>query len=1123
MSFVHLHCHTEYSLLDGLSKLDSLFKKAKEYNMSAVAITDHGRMHGVIEFYTKAKSYGIKPIIGFEAYVVDNLYIKNSRKNSHLVLLAKNNTGYQNLIKLCSISNTDGFYYRPRIDFGMLEKYSDGVIALSGCLHGVICNVLDDNIESLNVINKMKSIYNDDFYIEIQANGLPQQIEANKKLVDLARFTNTKIVATNDCHYIEESDKYCHDVLLCIGTKSKVSDLKRMKSVGNLSFISPEQMSLYFNEWPDAVSNTIAIAESCDVEIEMSSYHFPAITNFEGDNVEAFKKLCHDGLSSRLNSIKYEVCIEKYKERLQLEIDVILKIGFCDYFLIVQDFISWSRANGISVGPGRGSAAGSLVAWSLRITDIDPIPYNLLFERFLNSERVSMPDIDVDFCEERRSEVVEYVSNKYGTDRVSYITTFGTMKAKGALKDAGRALGVSFECLNDLSTCMSSSINASLVDELNNNEEFARLVSPISNIYDVAVKIEGVTRHASTHACGIIIADNDLIEYTPLYIDKNGQKVTQYNGKYLEKLGLMKFDFLGLKTLTVIKDAQRLVEQNQNISIDLDTQLFNDELVYQTIFKTGETDGVFQLESPGMKKYLRMLKPTCFEDIVAMLALYRPGPLGSGMVDEFIARKHGYKEVVYLLPCLEPVLNNTYGVIVYQEQVMQIAQVVAGYSLGQADILRRAMGKKNPEEMAKQKEIFLCGAKARGVNSMVANELFDLMEKFAEYGFNKSHSAAYAVLSYQTAYLKAHYPVEFMCALLSSETGDPDQLPRYINEAGRMGIQIESPDINIAVSKFSINNSAIIYGLSAIKGVGHEAIKNIMSLRKNGKFTSLEDFYYRSDLSKVNKKVLYSLVSAGCFSGFYDSMERCDAVLNHLSLLRVPKSKGGNQLLLPGLTKYESHSVNYDNLQTHTCSLFELCKRERDSIGTNIRYSYFENIPHNERHDTYISISDKDHKSDFELFGVFADVEYKTSKKGKSFISGYIQTRDYQYKFLAFGKAANLKIDFDTVVLISGKILHEEGGPTLLVEKSSKSLGNEFMEITYPLPSDIVSQSDCIEFVISNTDQIEEAIFVVKEHNLEYSGHNDSRRFILKDQMKNTVYESRCSEISTLLLSLAMI
>jgi len=1119
MSFVHLHCHTEYSLLDGLSKVDDLIARAKQYGMPAIAITDHGRMHGVIEFYTKCKSKGIKPILGVEAYVVEDLNEKKSRKNSHLVLLAENNKGYENLLKICSIANTDGFYYKPRIDYSTLSLYSEGIIALSACLHGVICNYLYDFELAKEQVSRMKDIYGDKFYIEIQANKINQQVLANEQLIDIAKATNTKIVATNDCHYIDEEDQYCHDVLLCIGTKSKVSDVKRMSSTGNLSFMSPEDMKQYFKDTPDAVSNTLDIAKMCNVELEMSGYHFPALDHSGLDNQAKFISMCHSGFANRLESLKYNINHDDYLSRLKYEIEIIINIGFCDYFLIVSDFISWAKTKGISVGPGRGSAAGSLVAWSLGITDLDPMPYNLLFERFLNVERVSMPDIDVDFCEERRNEVVEYVTRKYGESKVSCITTFGTMKAKAALKDAGRALGVDFGKINEISSCMDSSVSCSLAKELESNSEFANLVKPISHVYDVARKIEGVTRHASTHACGVIIADDDIVKYSPLYSDKNNQKVTQYNGKYLEKLGLIKFDFLGLKTLTVIRDTISLVQKSINKEIDLDTQLFNDGHVYASIFQAGETDGVFQLESPGMKKYLRMLKPTCFEDIIAMLALYRPGPLGSGMVDEFIARKHGEKSVTYLLPELESILCNTYGVIVYQEQVMQIAQVVAGYSLGQADLLRRAMGKKIPEEMMKQKEIFINGAKSRNVNMSIAEELFNLMEKFAEYGFNKSHSAAYAVLSYQTAFLKAYYPVEFMCALLTSESGNPDQLSRYMNESRRMGIVVKHPNINLSDRRFSVLNNEILYGLSAIKGVGLEAIKSIFQSRSRKKFVSISDFMKRIDQSKVNKKVIYSLISAGCFDDFEFSMDKIDAIVSYLQSLKHSKSQKNGQMMLPGMFESESCEKNLPaSIEFIESTLVDKCKREKASLGVNIRYSLFDGFDAPVKGDRYEEIVEKDHRSEITIHGVFDEFEKKTSLKGREFVAGSVCSPDYKYRFISFSTDVLSKIKEDKIWKIIGKIHHEEDGPLIFIESIEKFIPTGVVMEEEVLPS-IIEDMIVLSIDASSTGT---ALDIIKKHMNTSCQNTGVKRLLIKTSNGECVFNNDCGSVDILLLDLAI-
>ena len=886
--FVHLHCHTEYSLLDGAIRLKDLAARAKDFGMPATAITDHGNMYGATYFYKACKGVGIKPIIGCEVYVsADHTDTTSdvSRVRHHLILLAQNTAGYHNLVKLVSRGWTEGLYYKPRVDKAMLQEYSEGLIALSACVAGEIPRTLmgrnrlvqgggtmDD---AIRIAGEFSSLYPDRFYLEVQANDLPDQAEANTKLYELAEHTGLPLVATNDCHYLEQADVEAHDVLLCIQTQAKVTDEKRMRfDARDLYYKSAEEMEAAFKHVPEAISNTMRIAEQCTVEMDFGKHFFPVYELPEGMTLDdEFRKLSREGLQKRIEAHpeKDSLDVPAYEERLEWELKVICEMGFPGYFLIVQDFINWAKDNGIPVGPGRGSAAGSLVAWALRITNLDPIPYNLLFERFLNNERVSLPDIDVDFCEDRRGEVIAYVADKYGVDSVAQITTFGTMKAKAVLRDVGRAMDMIFKDVDRIAKLVPDDLKMTLRKALDVEPELALLYKNdpiIRKLIDISMRLEGLSRHASTHAAGVVVSDKPMIEYLPMYKGKKGELVTQYDGKMVEEVGLVKFDFLGLRTMTLITNALKNIEAQGMTAPDLDTLPFTDEAAYE-VYSRGDTDGVFQVESSGMRQYLRMLKPTCFEDVIAMLALYRPGPLGSGMVDEFIKRKHGEVEVSYPLPDLETCLKDTYGVIVYQEQVMQIAQIVGGYTLGGADLLRRAMGKKNPEAMAKERSRFVDGAKAQRVPEKKANEIFDLMEKFAEYGFNKSHSAAYALVSYHTAYLKAHYPVEFMSALLTSEIGNQDKILKYIAACKDMDIEVRKPDVQVSRRAFTAHQGAVIYGLGGVKSVGDEAIKEIVSAREEGgPFASFFDLCTRVSLRKVTKRVLENLIKSGACDCF---------------------------------------------------------------------------------------------------------------------------------------------------------------------------------------------------------------------------------------------------------------
>ncbi|MBN2140425.1 MAG: DNA polymerase III subunit alpha [Desulfovibrionaceae bacterium] len=871
--FVHLHVHTEYSLLDGAIRIKDLCQKAKDLGMPALAVTDHGNMFGALTFYQEARRLGIKPIIGCEVYVAPkSMKDKTGRAGEafHLVLLAKDLLGYRNLIKLVTAAHMEGFHYKPRVDKDLLRGHAKGLFALSACLAGEVNRkLLGQGLEAgVAAAREYAEIFPGHFYLELQANGLKEQDRANGLLLKVAQKTGLPIVATNDCHYLTREDYEAHDLLLCIQTQATVQDEKRMRmGTDQLYFKTPEEMEAAFAGQPEALANTQRIAEACNLEIELGRHHFPVYELPEGQSLEdEFERLARQGLERRIQAAGYEIDEQLYRDRLEHELSIIKRMGFPAYFLIVQDFINWAKLKGIPVGPGRGSAAGSITAWALRITNLDPIPYNLLFERFLNMERVSLPDIDVDFCERRRPEVIRYVSKKYGKDHVAQITTFGTMKAKAAVRDVGRALGMSFAETDRIAKLIPDELKMTIDRALDQEPELRAMAEAdpqVAKLIDISRRLEGLCRHASTHAAGVVLSDRPMTEYLPLYKGKKGEVVTQYDMKRVEKVGLIKFDFLGLRTMTVIQDCLEIIAAQGKKPPDLDSMGLTDRKTYE-LFSRGDTDGVFQVESSGMRRYLRMLRPNCFEDLIAMLALYRPGPLGSGMVDEFIKRKHGEIKVSYPHPSLERTLKATYGVIVYQEQVMRTAQVVANYSLGEGDILRRAMGKKNAADMAKQRQRFLEGARQGGIPDRTANEIFDLMEKFAEYGFNKSHSAAYALISYYTAFLKAHFPVEFMAAVISSELGDTDKVFKYINACRDMDIQVLKPDINASRRRFSARGREIVFGLGGIKNLGDEAVNHIVAEREeNGPYRDLMDFCCRVNLRKVTKRVLEYLVKSG--------------------------------------------------------------------------------------------------------------------------------------------------------------------------------------------------------------------------------------------------------------------
>ncbi len=807
--FVHLHCHTEYSLLDGANKVDKLFERIKALKQPAVAMTDHGNMFGAVEFYREASNHGIKPIIGCEIYVAPTSRFekkgvdKGPREyNNHLILLAMNNEGYRNLCKLVSLGYMEGFYYKPRIDKELLRELNGGLIALSACLQGEVSQALNYGIyeKAKAAAETYATIFGDRYYIEIQDNKLAEQEKVNRQLVELAKELSIPVVATNDCHYGERADFHAHDVLLCVQTGKTVSDDNRLKlETDELYLKSAEEMNQGFDYCPGAVERTLEIADRCNVDIEFGKYHFPNFTPPKEISLDDYlDELARQGLEQRIEGITDAETRKGYYERLEYELDVIKRMKFPGYFLVVADFINYAKQSGIPVGPGRGSSAGSLVAYALKITDLDPIRHVLLFERFLNPERRSMPDIDVDFCIRGRAQVIQYVKDKYGADRVAQIATFGTLKAKAAIRDVGRAIGMSFaetDAIAKLIPAPKQGFDYPLTEAMKMEPRLPEMMKGdprVKTLIEHALRLEGLVRHASTHAAGVVLSNLPLVDHLPLFVDKEGGIVTQYDMSCVEKIGLVKFDFLGLKTLTLIHDCLKLIEVTRGEKIDINNLELDDKKTYRTLC-SGNTTGVFQLESTGIREMTVKIRPNCFEDLVAILALYRPGPLDSGMAEEYIKRKHGKEKIRYLHPLLDTILKDTYGVIVYQEQVMQIAQVLGGYTMGDADILRRAMGKKDPEEMASQRERFVDGAKKKRIDDKRATEIFDQMETFARYGFNKSHSAAYALVSYQTAYLKTHYPVEFMAALMTSEMGDTDKVIKNLAECREKQIEVLAP------------------------------------------------------------------------------------------------------------------------------------------------------------------------------------------------------------------------------------------------------------------------------------------------------------------------------------------
>jgi DNA polymerase-3 subunit alpha len=942
--YVPLHLHTEYSLLDGAIKIDELVRAAVNYRLPALAITDHGNIFGAVEFYQKVSKAGIKPIIGCEVYVAPESRFKKARGVSvtrassedtgkqdnayHLILLARDISGYRNLMRLISLAHLEGFYYKPRIDNELLEQYSGGLIALSSCMKGEIPSLLlkGDVDSARRRALFYKNLFGpENFYLELQANGIPEQQELNKKLYELAEEIHLGVVATNDCHYLRKEDAKAHEILLCIQTNKTIKDNDRMRfQTDEFYFKSPEEMREEFAHLPEAISNTVVIAERCNLTLEIGKALLPEFITPDGSQPDEFlERIAVDGLKRRFSNAQVP---EAYRLRLKEELNMIRKMGYSSYFLIVWDFIRFARERGIPVGPGRGSAAGSLVAWALRITEIDPIRYNLLFERFLNPERVSMPDIDVDFCRDRREEVIQYVQQKYGADHVAQIITFGTMAARAVVRDVGRVLGMPYQEVDRIAKL----IPVSVTKEINLNKAI-EITPPLKEAYennpqikellDIAKRLEGLARHASVHAAGVVIAPAPLTEYTALYKGSKGDETitTQFDLESIEKIGLLKFDFLGLDTLTIINSTIRYIREREG-DFDINNIPLDDRQTYK-LLSSGRTAGVFQLESSGMRELLIKMEPDRFDDLIALVALYRPGPLGSGMVDDFIKRKKGLVPVTYSPPELKDILEETYGVILYQEQVMRISNRIAGFTMGQADILRRAISKKDPLLMEELKTKFINGATQRGYSDETAKRLFELIEYFGNYGFNKSHSAAYALVAYQTAYLKAHYPVEFMAASLSAEIDKTDKIIRLINECRDMGIDLLPPDINKSDEGFTIESGAIRFGLKAVKGVGSSAIELIKEERSKGPFASFDDFLTRLVIApdalaqkrddkrqRLNKKVVEALIKAGAFDSLRISRKEALKELETATVTPV-KTLSSNQANMFNVS-VENHTVD---------------------------------------------------------------------------------------------------------------------------------------------------------------------------------------------------------------------
>lgn len=1072
--FVHLHVHSEYSLLDGMSRIKDLPVRAKELGMKAIALTDHGVMYGAVDFYKECKKNDIKPIIGCEVYVAPrSRFEKEAGRDSgynHLILLAKNKEGYQNLSKLVSLSFVEGFYYKPRIDLEILEKYSEGLICLSACLAGSLSQALiqDDMQKAEEIALWHKRVFKDDYYIEIQHNGLRQQIMINQKLIQLARKLDIPLVATNDAHYLKKEDSYFHEVLLCIQTGKRMSDEDRMRFETQEFYIkSPEEMADYFSEFPDAIENTVKIAEKCNYDFEFGVTKLPNydVPEEYATHLDYFKDLCYKGIKKRYG----ENPAEEVMSRLEYEISVIDKMGYVDYFLIVWDYINYAKSVGIPVGPGRGSGAGSIAAYAIGITDIDPLKYGLLFERFLNPERVSMPDFDVDFCYERRGEVIEYVERKYGKDHVSQIITFGTMAARMVIRDVGRVLDYPYSETDKLAKMIPMEVHITIPKALEQNREFKELYESnpsVKQLIDIAIKLEGLPRQASTHACGIVITKDPVDTYVPLYVN-DGNISTQYTMNLLEELGLLKMDFLGLRTLTVISDTEKLVKQNRGIDVEYDKEM-NDPKVYK-LWANGESIGIFQFESQGMTNFMKELKPDCLEDIIAGVSLYRPGPMDQ--IPRYIKGKQNPGHNVYTHPALEPILNVTYGCMVYQEQVMQIVRELAGYSLGRADLVRRAMGKKKLDVMAKEREYFINGqvdengnvlvpgCVRNGIDKESANKIFDEMAEFAKYAFNKSHAAAYSVVSYRTAYLKAYYPEEFMAATLNSFLGNLDKVPIYIYECKRLNIGILKPDINKSFTKFTVQDKKIRFGLGSIKNVGVSAIETVISEReKNGEYKSFTDFCERIQSGTVNRKCIECLIKAGCF----DEMNQTRATLlaSYERILDTINNQGrnsmANQVTMFDLVQPEE-TVKYQYTVLKELDERELLAQEKEMIGIYISGHPLEKIKEAIQRQTNInSIQIKDLNGEnagnfkdgqnVKYAGTITSVKKKYTKRNT--IMAFVTVEDLYGSAeivvfdSVFSRCDNILVE-ENIVIVEGRLSIKEDEDARIIVQNIKEFSEE--------------------------------------------------------------------------------
>jgi DNA polymerase III subunit alpha len=1063
--FVHLHLHTDYSMLDGACDATKLVERVKELNMPAVAMTDHGNIFGAVEFANAAKEVGVKPILGCELYICkkeDHRAAPEGDSYNHLIVLAETDEGYRNLVKIASEASLHGFYYKPRVSKRFLAEHSKGLIGLSGCLKGEVAEEL--TFEHYDKAREAAALFGDifgkgNFFLEIQNQGLPEEDRIQNNLLKLEQELGIPMVATNDSHYLCEDDAHAQDVMVCIQTGKSINDTNRLKFANNQFYVkSYPEMQKAFSGYEQYLHRTLEIAERCNTKLEKVRDPFPQFEVPTGFTIpDYFEHVTREGFARRLNILRelqtlgrLKHSLEDYEQRLSREIGIIRQMQFAGYFLIVWDFIRYAKEHDIPVGPGRGSAAGALVAYALGITDIDPLQNELLFERFLNPERISLPDIDIDFCMNRRGEVINYVTQKYGRDQVAQIITFGTMACKAAIKDSGRAMDIPYSEVERIVKMVPPTLNITIAKALEDSPSLAAAYESepqTKELIDTAKKLEGLVRNSGVHAAGVVISPQPLTDLVPLHRTKNDEIVTAYDMKAIEKLGLLKMDFLGLTTLTIIDDALRLIVQTCGDQLNLHTLALDDTETYEKVFHTGLTSGVFQFESHGMRDVLRRYKPTTVEDLTALNALYRPGPIQGGMIDDFIDRKWGRKKIEYELPELEVVLNETLGVIVYQEQVMQIANRLAGYSLGEADLLRRAMGKKDADEMAKQRERFVKGALERGFPEKKIVKIFDLMEQFAGYGFNKSHSAAYALLAYHTAYLKTHYPVEFMAALLTSVSGSTDDVVKYINECREMGIPVEPPDVNVSAANFTPHGEAIRFGLSAVKNVGHNAIESIVAARTEvGSFQSIFQFCEKVDLRLLNKRVIESLIKSGAMDAMgrrSQLMAVVDAAMEHAQKAQRDAAMGQHGLF--GVFAQDDGPQREKPLpNTPDWDEHQRLSAEKEILGFFITGHPLEK--YKDKLQDFNALTTEDlgqmksstgRDENVLVGGILKAVRVSKSKKGDLYGQGRLEDMIGSVDILCFSdsfKRLSEKLKLDVPVLVKGSVRIEEGSnPKLMI------------------------------------------------------------------------------------------